>query len=346
MKTNVFYIFILFALIAILFSTGCKKNGKNENVGMQTQPEPQNQIDIKQAKMFTIFKNQSKIQTKDDREISVDSATWYLQGTANFEYGKASQERSTVIIDSTFITLALSNGNISLSECSTKYSEMIDSIRSCYQKIDRDEKQLISASVQIKSLTKTNLIIKVTPIFSYGGTLVNFCTFNDVDSWTWWNFTGNGGICAGPNYPGGNGLDAAILIDRKIMNCMGVPIGNYYYTDQETVWVEPYSYPNPNWIPGNVNYEEGWLYTNYEGAANFHGCLSASECNFYLTGTKWVANHDQPGGARPVGKTLISVAIFGDETAESKWPYYSTYLHHGPIYYGILHWNPNPPIPF
>jgi hypothetical protein len=347
MKTKLFYLFILVLWILILFSYGCKKNEKNAATEIQTQPPSQNPMDLKLARMYTTFKHKGSLKLKDGENMTVDSSIWYLQGTANFTYGNASQQKSKIVIDSTFITLMLTDGTITLTEVWNKYSNMIDSIRANYQKIVGNNVQLMSVQVQRSQLTETELVCKVTSIFSPGiFQSQEFCEFNNVDYWIWWNWSGQGGICGGPNQNQGNGLDAAQLINQKIMNCMGVPYGNYYWSDLETVDLEPWDYPNPNWGGIDHNYEEYLMYCNYEGYSNFHGCLTPDECNFYLNGTKWVATvAKSQGGARPDNKSFISIAIHGDETSDPNYPYNSTYLHHGPAYYGILHWNPNPPLP-
>ena len=298
-------------------------------------------MDLKLAHMYSTFKQKGSQKLKDGEDMTIDSAIWYIQGTANFTYGKASVETSKTEIDSTFIKLTVTDNKITLTEVWNKYSEMIDSIRASYQKIAGDENQLMSVQVAIHHLTETELVCKVTSIFSISGPIPNFCVFNNIDSWIWWNATGQG-ICSGPNASQHPELDAAILINQKIMNCRGVPAGNYYWTELETVVLEPGSYPNPNW-GGAWNYERYLLYWNHSSFPNFHGCLSPVECNFYLEGTKWVATVAQSlGGARPDNKSFISIAIYGDALFDSPYLGDSEYLHHGPAYYGILHWNANP----
>jgi hypothetical protein len=340
MKSKIFILVIFLAGIVILFPTGCKKNEKKTETLTQSTPAPNNQSDMKLARMYSAFKQKGSQKLKDGEDMTIDSAIWYLQGTANFTYGKASVETSKTEIDSTFITLTITDNKITLTEVWNKYSEMIDSIRASYQKIAGDENQLMSVQVDRHQLTETELVCKVTSIISISGPIPNFCVFNSIDSWIWWNQTGQG-ICNGPNAGQHPELDAAILINQKIMNCMGVPAGNYYWTEPETVDLWPESYPNPNW-GGAPNYEKYLLYWNHSSYPNFHGCLSPEECNFYLSGTKWVINTDYPSGARPAGKSLISVAIHGDALFDVPNLGNSAYLHRGPAYYGILHWNANP----
>lgn len=334
--------------IVILLTFGCKKNEKNVNGDQQFQLTPQNQMDLKLARMYSLFKQKSIQKLKDDEEMTIDSAIWYLQGSANFTYGKASQSRATIVIDTTSISLTRTeDGTIAFSEVCNKYKDMIDSIKVYYEQIENEEKQLIAVEVQCSSLTKTTMICRVVPIFSYGGMVLDPCYFNNVDSWTWWNITGTGGICDGQNQNQGGGMDAAMLINQKIMICMGVPIGNYYYDTPTSIDLHPEAYPNPNWNGIDYNYERYRLYWNHSAYSNFHGCLTPAECNFYRDGTEWVATVAQSsGGARPDGFNFISIAIHGDVVLDYPNPNDSEYLHWGPAFYGILHWNPNPPVPF
>jgi hypothetical protein len=259
-------------------------------------------------------------------------------------YGYAFFETSQTEVDSTFIRLTLTDNKVTLNEVWKKYSDMIDSIRASYKKIDQSVKQLISVQVEMHGQSLTQVVCKVTSIFGIRSVLPDFCTFNDVDWWTWWNWTGQGGICGGPNNNGqGDGLDAAQLINQKIMNCRGIYPGYRYWTDQESVVLEPESYHNLNWGGVDYNYEQYLLYWNHSDYSNFHGCLSPDECNFYLEGTKWVANtaHSQ-GGARPDNKSFISIAIYGDAVWDQPNLGDSKYLHHGPVYYGIWHYYTSP----
>jgi len=246
MRTKIFILFVFFAGVIMLMTNGCKKNEKTTNVIMQSQPAANNPQDLKLIRMFSAFKEKVNKKLKDDVEITTDSAIWYLQGTANFTYGTASQQTTKIVIDSTFITLSLSNKEVTLTEACNKFSDMIDSIKSSYAKISGTQKQLMAVMVQQHLLTTTSLVCKVTSIFCNGGYPYDTCSFNNIDYWMWWNISGQGGICAGPNYGAGAGLDAAQLIDQKIMHCKGIPIGYYYWSDPVTVDLEPTSYSNPS----------------------------------------------------------------------------------------------------
>lgn len=277
---------------------------------------------------------------KDGENMTVDSAIWYLQGTANFTYGTASQQTAKTVIDSTFITLMLTDSIISLTEVWNKYSDMIDSIRVNYHKIVGDQKQLMSVLVQERQLTKSELVCKVTSIFCNGDFPDDTCSFNNIDSWIWWNTAGQGGICAGQNSGQGNGLDAAQLINQKIMHCKGIPIGSFYWGEPVTVDLEANSYPNPAWNGVDINNEEFRMYWNDTAYPNCHPCIPPDECNFYLEGTRWVVNTPQSsGGAMPDGKSFMSIAIHGDEMNDFPNNGDSEYLHRGPAYYGTIHWS-------
>jgi hypothetical protein len=352
MRPNILKLIIFIAGLGVIFTPGCKKNEKSAPGEIQTQPPAQNLKDMKLARMFTAFKHKGSQKLKDAGTMTIDSAIWYLEGTVNFTYGKASQQTAKLVIDSAFITLALDtipgDSTIALTEVWNQYSVMVDSIVANYQQIAGGQAQLMSVQVQRSQLTNTQLICKVTSIFSPGiPEPPGVCNFNDVDYWIWWNWTGTGGICNGPHNGQGNGLDAAQLIDQKIMTCMAIPYGNFYWTGQVSVDLEPGNYPNPNWGGVDHNYEEFLMYLNDNYYPyDFHGCLSPTECNFYLNGTQWVATvAASQGGARPDNLSFISIAIYGDELNDFPNQGNSEYLHHGPAYYGTLHWNPNPPLP-
>lgn len=154
-----------------------------------------------------------------------------------------------------------------------------------------------------------------------------------------------GGICSGPNIGSYPDRDLATEIQRKIMNCKGVPIGNVYYsptTERDIIGVE---WPDPDYTGGfqYINYRSHYVYYNLEGYPGYQDCVPPADCNYYLNGTKHViytsenaTNH----GLRPDGYVFILLSDFHGEVFLSV-P--GETMHMGVVQYGVLHISPNPP---
>ncbi len=341
MKRRTLLFFIIPILIGVIIFVGCNK--KIETSSKEPAiPEIQNQRDLKLTRMFEEFKKNGRQHLKEEEKMCPDSAIWYIKGTSNFTYGCASRETAITVVDSTFISLFVNEQKITTSEVWDKYCDMIDTIRARYQKLEGEENQLISVELEKRALFESELRCKATFIFAKRGFPPDYCTFNQVDSWVWWDGSiGAGGTCntTPPQHPE---LDAAMLITQKIMNCKGVPSGNYYWEPIEDVDLYPLNFPY-NESPGPYNYYHYLMFWNDSDSSYFHGCLSPEECEFYRIGTKWVVNTSKNyGGARPDNLSLISTEIHGSAhwLANS-----SIYFHYGIAHYGILHWSLNPPTP-
>jgi hypothetical protein len=337
---NFNYLVLLSIFLFSVFS--CKKETERTD---QATTAKISSADLKLARMIETFKQQGQSNLKTGEALSIDSAQWYLEATANYTYGDASVKTKLTAIDSTFITLDVSDQTIDLSELWAKYEIMIDSIRSYYRGLNTSLRQLMSVEVKTISLTSTTMICKVTSTFATGGFEPYYCDFNPDDGWealgAVWN---GGGICSGPNYGLYQGCDAATEIQRKIMNCKPVPYGYYWYENPETIEIYAWDYNNPNW-GGNYNYYRYRMYWNSNAYPDCHTCLTPDECNTYLSGTKWVIYSSvNSGGARPEGKSFISLVLTG-ELIDLNPPYNSTYFHWGYVQYGILHIRLNPPSP-
>lgn len=302
--------------------------------------------DILISQKVEAFKEKGKSGLKSGETTSIDSAIWYLEVTANYTYSDGSYDIDSTTTDSTFITLQINNGRANLNEAYTKYEVMIDRIRSYYQSIYLNEKQLITVNVEPSEITANQLICKAIYTFAVGSFTGPLCSFNSMDGWkpigAGWN---NGGICLGQNsglYPD---RDLATEIQRKIMLCKGVPSGNVYYDPIVELEFYGYDWPDPNFNGGNqnINYTSHYIYYNIDGFPGYMDCVPADDCNYYLNGTKHVLYTSETAadpGLRPDGMSFILLHNFIGDIALSI-PGFA--FHTGKAQYGIMHISPNPP---
>jgi len=315
--------------IIILLLAGCKKES------IPASDQKLRPTDFKLSQMIEDFRNHSQL--KNGEKMSIDSTIWYLEATTNYTYGDGLKSTGKTETDSIFINLPIdSEQRTNVSDVWIIYNQMIDSILVHYQKLNDSEKQLIAVDVKVKEFTTANLALNVTTTFAVGVLPANHpCDFDNSASYMWWSgcFPYPGYVCP---------TDAAEEIEKRIIWCSAVPVGNYWFEEVEVKYVGGAEYPNPNW-PGIPNYYEYLMFFNTSTKPNFHGLLSPEECNFYLNGTKWVIYTPvSQGGKRPAGKSFISVNVIGD----ALYPLGSSqYYHRANISYGILHISINPPNP-
>jgi len=344
MKTKFIFRTIGILIVILLFlMTNCKKD---QHVGVQNQKVSISDEDLKLSRIIENFKEKGKSHLKDDERMSVDSALWYLEATANYTYGDGSREIEEMTTDSSIIRLQKINDSIELNEVYTKYELMIDSIRQYYQSISESEKQLIAVNVEPISITSTELTCKVKYTFATGNFPTIECNFNSSDGWEPFGALYNiGGICSGPNTGQYPDKDAASEIQRKIMLCKGVPIGNCYYDPVIELEIHGSEWSDPNYMGGldSINYTSHYVYYNLEGYPGYEDCIPPDDCNYYLNGTKHVIytseNASNPG-LRPDGYSFILLRDFiGDVcVCIPGWT-----EHWGYVQYGVLHVSPHLP---
>lgn len=328
---------VIYLSLLILFITSCSKEQSSFTKDQISES------DQKLSSLVKEFKARGESGLKSGTEMDIETAVWYLGVTANYTYGDASRETERTWTDTFFITLPVSNGKVSESDVYNKYEALIENLRSLYQAKNEENKQLIAVEVITHSLEAENLVCKVTAIFAFDGPTPVTCTFNDIDSYCYSYYWQYHPICDGPNIGSIEVTDAAEETQKRIMRCKGVPMGNYYYSHEETIPIpDPTIFPvNPNIGTPRSNYRYAKLYWNSTEYSGFDGCIPPADLNFYLTKTKeLIYNHSENGGICPPNKSLISIDMWGRQKYDEQ--NFLIYEHNANVTYGILHVSPDP----
>ncbi len=297
--------------------------------------------DEKVSSLVRNFKKTGSSGLKSTWEVSPDSAIWYLVATANYTYGDASRETENTWTDTCFFAIPMAYQKVTVSVLFNKYVELIDKLRDMYHSRNEENKQLLAVSVKTHNYNTDTIYCMGVAVFAYGPIQVP-CVFNSIDSWSFWKYYGNGGICGGPNSGTHPESDAAEETQKRIMACKGVPMGNYYY-DSVIVKeiIDPLKFPiDPTFNTPLSNDRYSHLYWNSSQYPNFNGCIPPADLNFYLTKTKELIYNDTVnGGIRPVGYSFISIDMLGKESTFNR---YTIFKHIANISYGILRASPDP----
>ncbi len=290
--------------------------------------------------------------------MEIDSANWYFEATSNLTYGDASTTSDKYVIDSSFIDVPLTNGEILWIDVQIAYDQIIDSLSVHYDEISAGDKHLIAADISLEETTQDSATFKVTSCFGTGSVINSvYSPFGVDDHWKWGaSWMNDGGFCDG-SYEGTHlDSDAAEEIEFKINGRKAVPVGSYYYTDishlvingayeddisLDDVYCNNCSILNTNDNIPDDNMYDYYMFRSYSEYPNHHDCLHPDEMNFYLDNMEdivytyayqWFPDDLQ-------NKSFVSIDMIGD----ALFNYTTRYFHLATINYGIVHISNNPP---
>jgi hypothetical protein len=301
---------MIMLIITAFFISSCKKDYKNSMARTVYQSPNEKTI----IALIKNFKYSLTSTLKDEEKMNTDSVDWYICALANYTYGDASVKGNGQIIDTSFVSLPISEGYASKEDIITAYRSVIDSIRSHFYAIEDQDKHLLAVDITKTNETSTQLDLRIVSYILFGRISLEISEFGVNDDWKWWNkYTNNGGYCGSSLYAGtALESDAAQQINRRVMFRKSVP-PDFCYIEPVTVYLEYYAYPNPDWT-GNVNYYRDYLFYNVDNEPDYHWCLEYAEMNFYLHGAEHIVyTPESLGGAQPLNKTFKILNLHGDE---------------------------------
>jgi len=262
--------------------------------------------------------------------MDVDSAIWYIEATSNLTYGDASFETEEFIVDSAFIEVPITNGQVLWADVQAAYDQVIDSLAEHNANITANEKQLIVADISLKESDDNSATFEVTSGFGTDGTT----GFGNDYPWYWgWEL----GRCDGSGL--GVGSDAADKIAYLANMLIPVPSGNSYYTDVEYEWVSYWDVPT-----NNNPYGDYLLFHDYQEVTLVHACLSTSEISYYKSALITIGNMYKPSTEHSIIRFFL-----WDDFAAGITPYGDDYwdmAHFAKVKYAIWHISNDPPDEF
>lgn len=314
----------LLSAVLVFVLSSCKKEADLKVQQLSTLSDR----DARIGRLVSEFKVRMSSELKSSDSLSVDSTLWYIEITANYTYGNATVKNESVSVDSSFHSVPVNNGMISMEDINTTYADIIDAVRSHYYSVQSSEKHLLAVIVKQEELTSGELTVKVLSTVVSGPYTGNF-TFQPWENWMY----GMGlGMCDGSF----QGRDAASEIARRIMLRKAVPTGYYYYEPypNNPVYISADYYPVPN-VPAS-NICSHYMWWEDSNLPDFHLCIPSNELNFYLTGTEHVIyNIELPAG----GYSFMNILYLEGSLILNT----TRWVHYGEVNYGILHISNDPP---
>lgn len=308
----------------------CKKdkevNSKSENLNEQSFKDAQleKRIISFRDKIDFIRENPSLKSGTDPMEV--DSAIWYIEATSNLTYGDASTDLEKYVIDSAFIEVPLTNGQILWSDMQEAYDQVIDSLSAHNAAITASNKQLIVADVALKETNDNTATFEVTSGFGTDG---ESYPWNNDYPWYWgWEL----GRCDGLGL--GVGSDAADKIAYLANMLVSVPSGNSYYTAVTEIEVWYWDVPT-----SNNPYGDYLLFRDYQVGTLNHACLTTDEIGYYKNALITIGNMYKPAMKSLIKCYCWDETAYGINNGEDDW----LMCHVGRFKYGIWHTSGNPP---
>lgn len=319
---------IVIATSTVIYSCQKEQTGTNKSENQTEQSFKDAQLEKRiisfRDKIDLIRENPTLKSGTDPMEI--DSAVWYIESTSNLTYGDASFDSQEFVVDSAFIIVPVTNGQILWTDVQVAYDQVIDSLSAHNANITANEKQLIVADISLKETDENTVTFEVTSGFGTDGTT----GFNNHD-WYWgWEL----GTCDGSGY--GVGWDAANKIAQLANYNIAVPMGNSYYTDVEYKYVYPYDYEDDDGNP--------LLFADFQEYTLVHQCLSTTDIAGYKSNLMYIGVQEEPSGKSLIRYSLFDMTIFAlcDPGQHDCW-----YMeHHANIKYAIWHISSDPPDEF
>ena len=314
----------IFALISIIIYSCQKENTYKEN---SSSIKTMSENDLQLEKKILEFRDQvNYIREHPDLKSGgdpweIEDAIYYIEALANYTYGLASYSREGYTIDSSFITVPLTNGLIPAANIAGIYDKIIDSLGAHNDQIAAQDKQLIAVDISLNGIIAAGAVFQITSGF---GTSNGIGTGNDYP-WYWgWEL----GRCDTTGL--GEGNDAADKIMELANDALGLTSGNSYYdyVGSAEIYGCEYEYNG-----------ECALFEDFQEETLVHACLSTTDINFYKNGLIYVGNLLKPTGTVVIAYYLWDDTAFGLCEGVDCW-----YMKHdAKIDYGIWHYNSNPP---
>ncbi|MFA5478261.1 MAG: hypothetical protein WC271_16340 [Bacteroidales bacterium] len=323
----------VFVLAAITYSCS-----KQEQTKPTTTEISQSDADILMENKIRAFKSKMEFlrenpSYKSGETMSVDSAVWYMEAASNYTYGDGASTFNKTICDTFSIVLDVADGVVNLNDVVGAYDNMIHNLSTAFHALPGENNHLVANDVTLTTVNESTLTLGVYAVFGSGGSGTS-AIFNY--GWYYGFLMGReDGAYIGES-------DAAEEIEKMIHMRKGTLPPNSYFTDIDSIYLDPEFFINPNDPISNDNMYDMLMFWNMDDGImpNVHSLLSVEEMIFYLLGTEHVIYTNEPDGAKPTGKNFISVDLKGELVMSS---YQSLIMHLGWVQYGKLHKSGTPP---
>jgi hypothetical protein len=288
-------------ICAVIMLSSCNKDGANMN--------SINEVDLTTQKLIE-FKN--KLNSKDGSFLSLEDATWNLEGLLNYENANNHHDMKDIIHQYDTLVYNFQSLKISFSELGVIYSDLNHRLDQHLQLNPHSTFDLIDLET-VQSYNQVEIIM--ISAIGQPNTKLQYNPFISTDYWRWgWSL----GKCDGTLV----GSDAAQQLKVRFNN----PVGSFvsgYYTNVEMKSVHPINYPDPNSPSTYMMFLASGI-GEYPQANP--PCISPNDLNYYLGKFDYIKDLNCPSGKKFRNSNVLS----GTGTGTNNWNVYHSYE----LYYG------------
>jgi len=281
MKAN----FLLFSCALVLLFAGCSKD-----VDEIRQEKTISAYDLKVGNSINSFISKVEYHKaypdlKSLETISADSALWYLESTFNYCYGFPNDFYKSFVVDTLSFSLLLTGNDVSMTDLTDKFNEMIQEISTTYQAVNFGEKGLSLVNLQEASVAEDQLNFTVQVVTGEKGEVppspVLDGPFEEGDDWWYGEVRGR---CENPEYDS----DAAEQLMLAMNATLPDPEGNFFVIHPVDI-TKKGGEPNVR-RPGDIedNIYDYYLFYGTEEIGGVELCLNRNTMNMYFIYFKYL----------------------------------------------------------
>ena len=276
------------------------------------------------------------VESHSTSSIEFDSATFYLEASVNFHYGRADNPYGESLNSSFEVTIDMDDTeHTSYYDLASTRDAIIDSLKVIYDDIEDDSKFLIYAMIETKDVGSTESTYLVHCAFGWG----DYVTFDEEEPY---ERTSVNWETAAPQYI----RNAALALYANQSLITPIPQARFYTHLDNRYWSW---YPGDVWkvmppspaeeidlendnatVPNYINYYMFWQSSQLTGT---HDNLDATELNFYIYHIDASLNNEPYGFGWPFTPgSLFCGLVINANTYGNPWlrRYYS-HIH----YFGV-----------
>lgn len=311
---KVFFIFVFAGLAVVVFHS-CRKD-KVQSPTNEEQEISYTDEELSIWRNLTAFNQKIKSGVRDEEFISPDSAMWYLE--ALFNVTEASHVTyNKFVTDTTFYSLPFNeNGEVSLTDVSSVYNQMITNMQYTLDKFEENYKYLILGDIYNANTNRAGSA-EIGLISGYGlNVLALYNELTERDNWYYGNVLG---MCNGDSLWDS---DAGFELERRFNN----PYINYnppHDTAHAFDIVTRDAFYNEY---SDYMYNMKWI-----DVSSSDTCVYYQDLQYYLVmgHDTIIYNYEANGGERPAGKDFFVVDVW----TNAKGPIYPSNEHYDSIYF-------------
>lgn len=272
---------LTFALLIVAFAmTGCKKddtqNLKNKSDAL---------VSKKTTDQLLAFREQLKL--KNGASLSVDSATWYLEGLLNYENANNNHQFDGLQFLYDTLVMYTSSTELSMTELNEAHTYLTIKLAEIAQAQNITDFAFDAVDISITTSGLKNGETQLTMVVGGGSNTVGYyIAFGPTDHWIWGM---QGGKCGGNT--GGGLSDAAQELNYKFGHPLAVPAG--YFTGLFYVFADGTEFPDAA-NPGP--YCDYKIFYFNAGNTGIWPCLNPTELNYYLAKMPEIIAAKKPAG--------------------------------------------------